>query len=607
MKRWLVFFALLTFLVLPGLASAFTFEFGLNGIAISVMEDRQVLAKAQPDECYYGIGDERNGPIGGGCLPDGIEKTNEAYVWGLAQANGSLWFGIGANVNCLVGGGYFGEGTPDENEDSVCEYGESWIVDALGVPEQIGDWRPPTLYRYDLLFGTLQELEVPEGSVELSTGAPLPIVVVPPSPAPHPNNTLGIRSVGAIDNIVFMGGPSIEGGINLFAFNSLTGAYLGSANLPQYTNVRKWLAVNGNLYVGVGYGELISQFAVDFPKEGRILKWTGSLADPFHFEEVGWTDGSVANISVYGNNRIAVSTWPPGDFSALAGIFISPIIPPGGLTNSHATPGAWKKVWDAGDYEPDPVVAKTYGGGALAYYQGYLYWGTMHVAGASSFILMDQYGYPDQMDQEEFFLNSHRALSIFRGRNFENQFGRAELLYGESILPVYNGESQTFSNTYTGMNPLFGSSGFDALTNTYTWTMQVVGDYLFVGTLDLLPPGDLGGDGSGGGGGGGLDTDALLEFLTANGGTVPINNPGADLWRFEGTADGAIAESFSGAGNEQNYGFRTMLSAGPEIMYVGTANPRNLLDEGGWELIRLERPKNYWLPWFLSWLNIGGN
>ena len=480
-KLFLCVQLVLSITLTASLSSAFTFEFGLNGIGVSVMDDRQVLAKAQPDECYYGIGDIRNGPIaetGGQCLSGGVEKTNGAYLWGLAQSNGSLWFGTGANVNCLATGGYLGQGTPTESESNVCEFGQSWVVDAYSVPAQIGDWRPPKLYRYDLLFGELQELSIPESKVEKNENVQGDEQGVLAIPSPHPNNTLGIRSVGAIGDIVIMGGPSIMGGINLFAFNTRNGAYLGAKNFPQYGNIRKWLAFGGQLYAGVGYGES------DFPDEGRILKWTGSLQDPFHFEEVGWTDGSVSEISIYGNNRLAVSTWPSRDGSSLAGVFISPVVPSGGLTSVHAKPNTWRKVWDAGDYEPDPVIAKTYGGGALAYYQGYLYWGTMHVMGGGMIYLSDEYGFPGQDQFMEFFEKSNRAVSIFRGKGFEYQVDQVELLYGEQDLPVYNGASKSFSNVTTGWTPLFGSSGFDSATNTYTWTMQVAGNYLFVGTLD---------------------------------------------------------------------------------------------------------------------------
>ena len=42
---------------------------------------------------------------------------------------------------------------------------------------------------------------------------------------------------------------------------------------------------------------------------------------------------------------------------------------------------SWEKVWSVNDYEPDPVIAKSYGMGSLESFGDYLYWGTMQVPG----------------------------------------------------------------------------------------------------------------------------------------------------------------------------------------------------------------------------------
>src|SRR5690606_13005357 len=66
----------------------------------------EVLAKATPDECFYGLDLP---PIIVESLPDcegGISKVNEAYVWGLTGYENTLWFGTAPNVHCLVMGGY---------------------------------------------------------------------------------------------------------------------------------------------------------------------------------------------------------------------------------------------------------------------------------------------------------------------------------------------------------------------------------------------------------------------------------------------------------------------------------------------------------------------
>jgi len=74
---------------------------------------------------------------------------------------------------------------------------------------------------------------------------------------------------------------------------------------------------------------------------------------------------------------------------------------------------------------------------------------------------------------------------------------------------------------------------------------------------------------------------------------------GADLFYFPSAASPAYPESINGIGNYSNYGIRTM-TPGSQSMYIGTANPMNLmtnpsdsLPEGGWELIELtKRPPN---------------
>lgn len=70
---------------------------------------------------------------------------------------------------------------------------------------------------------------------------------------------------------------------------------------------------------------------------------------------------------------------------------------------------------------------------------------------------------------------------------------------------------------------------------------------------------------------------------------------GADLWRFVDPEKPARPEDTGGAGNYLNYGIRTMLtSSDGRTVYIGTANPMNLEEKGGWELRRLTpiRPNN---------------
>ena len=526
-----------------------------------------LLAKAKPDACFYGIGDPRNiyAPYDPYLLPceEGSQaKVNQAYVWGLAKSGDELWFGTAANVLCLVEGGFLQVTNPQETDCWVCEFGETQY------PAGIGDWRPPRIFVYDTQKGELTE------KTDLT----------PPDPdSPLLNSTLGIRSAGTLDDVVILGGPSLQGGINLFAFNTGSGEFLSSTNLPDYDNIRKWLAVDGVLYTAVG----------NTGGEGSILRWKGSWEDPFQFEVVGELDSAGAELALH-ENRIFVSTWPSIAQSAQipvpAGIWMSPVIPSGGLTADDK--GNWVKVWKTTDYEPDPVTAATYGGGAMASFDGHLYWGTMHVPLVAALAHIRIYGDGEPPDPESAmmtFLGTHRAISIFRGKNFGDS-PEIELVYGDPFLPRYNppgvdpeiepGQWEIVPNKM-GTSPLYGLSGFGNFFNNYTWTMGVYKDQLFVGTMDWSF----------------LFGTMVGPFLESYLAAIPkeilkLANYfyGADLFRFASSDSRAVPESLSGVGNYTNYGIRTMIP-GENALYLGMANPMNLLTdtgddlpEGGWEL-----------------------
>ena len=188
-------------------------------------------------------------------------------------------------------------------------------------------------------------------------------------------------------------------------------------------------------------------------------------------------------------------------------------------------------------------------------------------------------------------LGSHRAISIFRGRNF-GVFGdpdpqnnqTIELVYGEQSLPAFvNGSWQILPNSMGGVAPLYGPSGFGNFYNNYTWSMGVHRDELYVGTMDwsyLMQ--DVAGQ---------LLEDLGLPLQILQ--LLPPATPGADLWRFHSQYSPAEPISVDGAGNYLNYGIRTMV-ASPDKLYLGSANPMNLmtsqtdgLPDGGWELIEM--------------------
>jgi hypothetical protein len=372
----------------------------------------------------------------------------------------------------------------------------------------------------------------------------------------------------------------LTGGVNLFAFDAATGGYLGSENLADYDNVRKWLNVRRDLYTAVGH--------VD--GTGRVLRWTGSLKDPFAFEEVGWLDSEGSEIE-YHQGHLYVTTWPTADFVVpqFAGLWKSPRVGRG-LDGSDY--GGWTRVWGVEEYEPDPLTARTYGGGALLSHDGALTWGTMHVPFLATTAHLTAYGTPETTEEIlAAVLGTQRAISIFRGSKLGTRRERVQLLYGAKVLPVYNPvEGWSLQpNKLTGKRGIFGPSGFGNPFNNYTWIAAGFGGDAYFGTMDWSY----------------LFAEGLPLILETIGGATPNEAEsmvadlpflteffGADLWRFDEAHLPAVPENISGVTNYTNYGLRTVVTV-RGAMYLGSANPMNLLTdptdevpEGGWELIR---------------------
>lgn len=564
---------------------------------------KKKVAKASPDECYD------NGTVG---EPDefdnctfGTEKTNQAYVWGLAQS-GNLWFGTVANTHCLVMGGLLGGlvGSPGviEAQNFVCEFAE-----ADNATSVLGDWRSPQIFEYD-----------PE-TMALIDRTPVDMLA---------NPTLGIRSAGALDGVVLLAGPSLDQtAVNVFAFSD-DGTYLGMHVLAGYSNIRQWVVYDGIMYTGV-------QSAAD--ATGRVLRWNGDINDPFQFEVVGRLDLDVANMAVH-QGRLFATTWPSLSVATMnpnvSGLWMSPEIPSGtGLTGSDND--TWQKVWSVTDYEPDTVVARTYGGGALFSHEGTLYWGTMHVpfTGTLAAVVAAQRGLVnltgvdnETLDVEDIIataLGTHRAVSIFSS-TFENSSTTIDLLYGDEYLPVYDPDARSYTIAYDDMHrnnmpnpePRWGSSGIGNFFNAYTWTMDLgFVDYpdkggVLLGTFDWsFVARDLAGmffnEVSGPPE---LEFGLELFMLAFDQLQQLYASYGSDLYVIRSAEEPFILESNDGQGNYLNYGIRTMLvpdTAAPEAApaatlgdapaadgdcrkgYLGMANPFNLAEEGGWELVEI--------------------
>ena len=534
------------------------------------------LAKAKPDECFNGIGQPY--PVGPPCAT-GQAKVNQAYVWGLTQVGKMIWFGTGANVHCLVSGNTLGLAKPTANSDWTCEYAESQAVkNDPAIPAGIGDMRPPEVWTYDT-------------ATHKSVNKSAEIIAKSPDDALRLSHTVGLRAAGTFGNVVLLGGPALEDTLNMFAFDATTKQYLGSYTFTNYSNIRTFLVAQDALYLGVGTGHGGSA-------GGGVLRWTGDATNPFSFVQVATLPVQAADLTLYGD-QIAATTWPsskPNAAQLLAGLWISPKLSDGlpGLNPEDAA--GWKQIWNSGQYDPDRVTAATYGGGGMASYDGYLYWGTMHVPMKASLVSANLYPPADDAAARTQTLNTQRAISIWRAKDVGLPTQKIELLYGESTLPAYDPTTATWTKKSTNFTPLYGKSGFGNLFNNYTWRMTVVDNKLFVGTMDwsYLVKGVLAGGKS-------APVNAASRKAMSNpaaldASSIKANQFGGDLWMFPSSTAKAQAVNTSGLGNYLNYGIRNMIPNGSGGLYLGMANPMNLrtnpkdrVPEGGWELLEMTK------------------
>lgn len=504
--------------------------------------DWEVLAKAQPDECFYGVGSTSNQyPIAGAC--SGTFKRNAGYIWGMTKFGDNIFFGTGSNVACLVAENYFLVDGAIEDPDYVCE--------ETGSAYPFHDLRTSELYVYSKKDG-LRQLAIPAEAEPLRQAA------------------VGIRAGGVHPSgIVFLAGPiAKQQGIVMFAFAGQTGDYLGAARLDIGSNIRSFLTTSsGTLYAGVGGTE-------DGVGTGSVHRWTGDseavyngdTSSLFSFEKVGANlDGEAAQLCEH-EGRIFITTWPDHkDPQSYAGLWMSPPLP---LTSAGAS--GWKKLWSAGQYDPYPLAAKRYGGGALASYGGYLYWGTMHVPGMNYYHFTDEgENQPrHQRDKIKLANNVNRAFSLFRGSFFETSRPRIELLYGGTDGGKFKVPSRLGffheKRNLMGLQPLYGDGGINNIYNNYCWSMTIFKNHLYVGTMDYAP----------------LSQGFLLQY-------PPNATFGFDLFRFDSARRSAVRITSNGMGNENQYGIRTMV-ADSDTLYIGTAGNSNILPGGGWELIGMK-------------------
>ena len=533
----------------------------------------KLLAKATPDECFAGIGEPY--PEGPPCWR-GRPKTNEAYIWGMAIAPKAIWFGTMANTTCGAGSstasGFSATpvlGNPILTSAYVCERDAG--VYETPAPFVSTDWRPPNIYRYDLDANAL-EVKTPD----------------------HPlvRQTAGFRSAVYFDDMVLLTGAGLAGTpaagkINVFAFDAKSLAFLGASSLEGVKNLRRWVVTPAGVYAGVQTAD----------NRGAVIRWLGNRSQLFRFETVGRFDSEVSEVAFH-EGRIFASTWPilPGfvdrPLGATLALFMGPILGEQGLSGNDTQ--AWTKVWSVSDYEADPSIALTYGGGAMASFGGYLYWGTLNIpfTGATAIQLTHQLSLPQMLPA---LIGALRPAALFRGRHFA-EAPEIQTLYGLPAMPIYDEGRWRIAPSPMG-RPQYGMAGFGNPFNAYMWSMAVYRDELFVGTMDVryntrltlqaLPRRLLG---------------LIAGIWGPSGRLDPLRLPlghvrgyGADLYRFPSPNRAALPLSRDGLGNLSNFGVRNLV-ADERGLYAGTANPFNLLYEpfredqsGGWELLEIDQ------------------
>lgn len=542
------------------------------------------------------------------CIAAGyLPKINQTYVWGETEdASGNIWFATAANVFCLVLDNYYGSvPAPMEDGDFVC--------DAQQNPEE--DYKPPRMYMYNPGTNALTDLTsrillagTPTGQGGLGTDLTvLPVL----------EYTFGIRSAGNANGVVFFGGlytnttvSPTETDVVMFAFNAQTMAYLGhnvfsKASGTWYNDMRQWHVIDGNLFTGVG----INQAGQN---NGALLRWTGSLAtwvsptnpgNLFSFVDVGDTIGQIAYFTAHSDGHIYATTWGSGGMNYGMNLYMSPPLnPTTGLNTSDA--GNWTAVWNlyadqapAGappGYEVEDTALQV--GGAIASFDGYLYFGTMQVPLTSAVYFGKTY--PNTtLSADTVILDTNRPIAIFRTAGFDptaQPTPSVQLLYGSATLEQYNPTTDTFSLVTNGMGqtPLYGTAGFGNVFNNYTWSMAIFQNQLYVGTMDwsylagtMLAP-------------------ALGYMLPSALQTIAADFYGADLWTFADSSSAATAVSVNGMGNDTTYGIRNMV-ADSRNLWLGMANAMNLRsdmanDPGGWKLI--DFPSQNGAP-IITWYN----
>lgn len=551
------------------------------------------IVRAPVDEWFYGIGDTRNrylGPL----LPEAgtpaaqpgdgaIGKRNGSYLWAMAASGDNLWFSSLGNGWCgwMMVSGHL---TPSRNPNWACETWRSHYPDQQtpetgwmwpeGASRLQADWRPPQIFWRNRVSGLVRQAR---------SDSPVFRHIL--------SRSFGFRAAGSHAGVVFMASNPLvrdDDSVFLLAFDGNTGEFIDGTRIQGYVNVRRFRVLrhpdgSDALYLLLG-SEMFSS-----AHPNHLLRWQGDRQHPFgsgkeHSATPGFAvvgdlgdAGAGAEFLQHGD-RLIVTTW--GGSERPAGMFLSGEMPADGFT--PARPAAFEHVLDAGDFDPDPAIARSWLMGAIEEFRGKVYWGTIFPPG-QGFLELAKRHPSVLLDAALGIVRAHRRTHLFRTDFTDPEHPHTELLYGEAQLWSYRDGHWSLQPNRLGLTPLFGDAGYDEYFNDYTWTMVRYRDSLYVGTFDIA---------------GGMrairdDTDCrwtcyVLRTL-ADQRAPQAQTPGFDLLRFDDPQRPPLVLTRDGFGNPANNGIRNAIVMGDELFLGGStySNLDTAAGEAGWELFRI--------------------
>jgi len=550
------------------------------------------VVKAPADACFKQIGEFNTPkPDAQGNCPAGYKpKVNATYIIGHGNTDDHQWtyFGTANGGQCeypVLAGLVPDTITPFVTDHMVCENGSSQNAITKQLAAVYGDMSVDHLWRFNAFNHKLEDVTPPPGDG--------------PGQSKLFQNILTMRGGAQHNGVVFLAGsqngPNFRkawGPVTIFAWEANTARFLGETELPGATSIRNGSVIDGQLYFGV-------RFPTPGRNGGSILKWVGNVNDPFKFEVVAKDlEFDPAYMNSF-DHHIMVGGYTTA-VAAIGGanatkMYMSPKIPPGGLTEATNDPSNWKSVFSMDQYDPDPVISKTINFGDAREFDGKFIFSTYEMGGMSSQVTFTKYGLPsDDVTKLLWMLNAERKSAEFVMDHPGQPNQTVRLLYGQEKIPVFNPETRQWVQTPNklGQKPKYGPGGFGNPFIYYNWIWQEYKGRLYQSQLDVSSGVDPG-------------PAAMVQVFGFKPETAELARPvlealyhttgGGDVYYWTDLNRPAYAENRNGWGNHNAIGTRVW-NAVPERdkMYAGSIALDDLRpvgtnrNPGGWQIDELD-------------------